>query len=691
MQLHGYCDASQDAYGGVVYLRLTDPSGNIHTEIVVAKTKVSPIKRLSIPRLELCGAQLLTKLLCHAKRILDIPVTSVFAWTDSTIVLTWLTGNPRRFKTYVGNRISFIIDQLPPDRWRHVAGTQNPADCASRGLFPLQLKDHDLWWKGPQWLRLDTSRWPVQPSSLFETIPEEEREICHQTTVAPVDPIVLATQYSSFGRLKRVTAWIFRFVKNLRSPVSERCLSTSLLVSELSSAGNYWLMVAQKEGLPNEYGALKNGQPISRSSRLLPFRPIFDKNHSLIRVRGRLSNSSLSHAQQHPVILDGNHPITKLIIVSEHLRLMHAGPTLLLSSLNQRFHILKARKVVRSIARQCVTCKRHSIRPQAQLLGQLPTERVSVAAPFERSGVDYAGPFLIKYGHVRKPTVVKSYVCLFVCLTVKAVHLEVVSDLTTEAFIAALRRFIARRGCPALIWSDHGSNFVGAKSELKELQSLLTDHTTQDAVSNFCSAHNIQWKFIPERAPHFGGIWESAVKGVKTHLKRIVSPIKLTFEEFSTVLTQVEACLNSRPLTPINSPDDDGVTVLTPGHFLIGKPLVALPDPRLSYRSLSLLKRWHLCQQLVRHFWERWQNEYLQTLNKYNKWRFPSRNAAVGDVVLLQETGNTPTKWPIARVIAVHPGSDELVRVVTVKTPQGVYKRPVSKVAVLLPNETDTN
>ena len=144
---------------------------------------------------------------------MNIPVTSVFAWTDSTIVLTWLTGNPRQFKTYVGNRISFIIDQLPPDCWRHVASTQNPADCASRGLFPLQLKDHDLWWRGPPWLQLDTSHWPAQPSSLSETVPEEEREICHLTTIAPIDPVISMTRYSSFGKLKRVTAWIFRFVK----------------------------------------------------------------------------------------------------------------------------------------------------------------------------------------------------------------------------------------------------------------------------------------------------------------------------------------------------------------------------------------------------------------------------------------------------------------------------------------------
>ena len=689
MQLHGFCDASEEAYGGVVYIRLTDPVGNVHTEIVMAKTKVSPIRRISIPRLELCGAQLLTKLLCHVKRVLDVPVTSVFAWTDSTIVLSWLTGNPRRFKTYVGNRISFIIDQLPPDCWRHVAGIENPADCASRGIFPQQLNGYDLWWKGPPWLQHASSHWPTQPNPSSETIPEEEREICHLITIDSVNPIIPITQYSSFGKFKRVTAWIFRFVKNLTRPRPQRCLSPHLLVSELSLTEDYWLMITQRENFPSEYSALKNDKSISRTSRILSLRPIWDRNRSLMRVGGRLSNASLSYDQQHPVILDGKHLITKLIITSEHLRLMHAGPTLLLSSLNQRFHIIKARRVIRSITQQCIVCKRQSIHPQPQMLAQLPSERVSAAVPFERTGVDYAGPFQIKYGYVRKPTVIKTYICLFVCLTVKAIHLEVVSDLTTEAFIAALRRFIARRGCPALIWSDHGSNFIGAQNELKELQSFIAEPNTQGVISDFCSTCNIQWKFIPERAPHFGGIWESAVKRVKIHLKRIVSPVRLTFEEFTTVLCQIEACLNSRPLAPLNSPDEDGVIALTPGHFLVGKPLTAIPDPQLSYRSISLLRRWHLCQQLTRHFWERWQNEYLHTLNKYNKWHFPSRNVAVGDVVILQETGTIPTKWPLARVIAVHPGSDKLVRVITVKTSQGTYKRPVSKVAVLLPNENN--
>lgn len=211
---------------------------------------------------------------------------------------------------------------------------------------------------------------------------------------------------------------------------------------------------------------------------------------------------------------------------------------------------------------------------------------------------------------------------------------------------------------------------------------------TQGLVSEFCSTQNIEWKFIPEHSPHFGGIWEAAVKSMKTHLKRVVGNVKLTFEELCTVLTQVEACLNSRPLVSIPS-DDDGIQVLTPGHFLIGRPLEALPDPSFSYRSLSLLRRWHLCQALVRHFWQRWSREYVTSLKRFNKWHHPTRNIQVGDIVLLREDNMTPSKWPLARVTQVYPGSDGLVRVVSAKTSIGVYKRPITKIALLVPADSN--
>ena len=199
-------------------------------------------------------------------------------------------------------------------------------------------------------------------------------------------------------------------------------------------------------------------------------------------------------------------------------------------------------------------------------------------------------------------------------ITIKAVHLELVSDLS---FIAALRRFISRRGKPSLIWSDHGTNFIGAVRELKEFITFFQNQQTQGVISEFCSMQNITWSFIPERTPHFGGLWEAAVKSMKRYLKRVIGETKPTFEEFATVLTEVEACLNSRPLAPLPC-EGDTVEPLTPGHFLIGRPLEA--HSSASYRSISLLRRWHLCQHLIRHFWKRWATEYIDIIRRFTKW-----------------------------------------------------------------------
>ena len=462
-------------------MHMVNSNGKVHTSLVMSKTKVAPIKHLSIPRLELCGAQVLTQLLRHAKDVFQLPMNSIFAWTDSTIILNWLTGNPRRFKTFVGNRVSSIVDQIPPERWNHVSGIENPADCASRGLLPTELAEHSLWWNGPPWIRLAPCDWPSQSNIPTDLVPEEEREISLVTTVQASQPIIPLEQYSSFAYLQRVTAWVLRFIHKCRAS----CLGLTepnlpfLTVTELHDAERYWISYSQNEQFSTEIHSLKAKQFVPKDSCLLPFRPFLDQA-GLLRVGGRESNSELPYSKMYPIILHGKHPLTKLIIRSEHVRLLHAGPTLLISSLSHRFHVISLRKIVRSITRQCITCKRLSIKPNNQMLDQLPLERVTPGSVFEKVGVDYAGPFQIKYGFVRKPTIVKAYICIFVSLSVKSVHLELVSDLTTDAFIAALRRFIARRGHPSLIWSDHGTNFVGATRELKQLADPLESENSED-------------------------------------------------------------------------------------------------------------------------------------------------------------------------------------------------------------------
>jgi len=444
LQLHGFSDASENGYAAVVYLRMIDTFGNVQVSLVTAKTKLAPIKKLTIPRLELCGAYLLAQLLSHVKCVLEIPFSNVYAWTDSTIVLSWLVGNPRRFKTYVGNRVSNIVELIPPDRWNHVEGPQNPADCASRGLFPSELLNHSLWWNGPNWLHQDASQWPRQFNIPTPDNTDEERELSLHITTSTSSPTLRIEDYSSFTRLKCVSAWIFRFIHNCRShklrtePIREAYLTTE----ELHKAEVHWYLNAQLTHFSEDVDAIKSKSDLNRSSPLLSLRP-FIHSSGLLRVGGQQQHSQVSYSQKHPIILLHKHPLTHLIIRSTHLRLLHAGPTLLTASLASRYHILSCRKLVRSTTRGCVTCRRLSAKPSSQLMGQLPIERLTPGPVFDKVGIDFAGPVQTKYAHVRKPVIVKSYVCLFISLSVKAVHLEPVSNLTSDAFIAALWRFTA--------------------------------------------------------------------------------------------------------------------------------------------------------------------------------------------------------------------------------------------------------
>ncbi|XP_064396444.1 uncharacterized protein LOC135343372 [Halichondria panicea] len=689
-QLHGFSDASEKAYSSVVYLRMEDTNGVVYTSLVTSKTRVAPIKRLTIPRLELNGALTLAQQLSHCKNVLDMPSSSIHAWTDSTIVLAWIQGNPRRFKVYVGNRVAQIMDLTPADCWKHVASEENPADCASRGLFPSELIHHDLWWNGPSWVKLPLTQWPKNEAPVDINVDDGELCTTACNLVITEDPLIPIDKFSSFDCYKRVIAWIMRFVHNFKAknfkakPQGLQPKNGCLTTQELKQANDYLYSVIQTANFPNELRILKTkSQKLPISSKIRSLNPTIDDT-GIVRVGGRQQKAKFSYNSRHPVILDSKHPLVKLLIRSEHKRLLHGGSLLVSSSLFRNFHLLGGHRAIRSIIRQCVICRRQAPKPSPQMMGQLPTERITPDIVFENVGLDYAGPLYLKRGSVRKPIILKSYVCVFVSMSVKAVHLELVSDLTTESFIACLRRFIARRGKPTSIWSDHGTNFVGANRVLKELHALLLSNQT---IHDFCSTQGIDWHFIPERAPHFGGLWEAAVKSFKTHLTKVVGNSKLDFEEMCTVLTQVEACLNSRPLGNIPHNDDEGIEMLTPGHFLIGRPVQAIPDHPQSSQPQNVLRRWYLCQSLVRHFWERWRKEYLVALRKYSKWKHPSKNLCVGDVVVLKEDNLVTSQWPLARIMETNAGADGLVRVVTLKTKDGIYKRPVTKVALLLPCE----
>jgi hypothetical protein len=267
-------------------------------------------------------------------------------------------------------------------------------------------------------------------------------------------------------------------------------------------------------------------------------------------------------------------------------------------------------------------------------------------------------------------------------MVTKAMHLEAVEDLSTDTFLAAFQRFVCRRGLPKEVFSDNGTNFIGARSALRDLNLLFKKTATQNKIYEYCQAKQIDWKTIPPNAPHFGGLWEAGVKSVKAVLKKVYQSTSLTLFELSTLLCQIEAILNSRPLCSLPS-DPSEPEALTPGHFLISRPLLALPEPSVAEIPTNRLSHWQRIQQLREHFWKRWSREYVTELQVRGKWTKPKVNVRPGMIVVIKEDALPPQCWKLGRVVNLHPGADGLVRVVDVQTKTGTFRRPIHKLAPL--------
>lgn len=679
IQLHGFSDASEKAYGCSLYIRSTNKQGQIATNLLCSKSRVAPVKKVSLPRLELLGAELLAKLVQKTLPILNLKIDSVFLWTDSTIVLSWIASPATRWKTFVANRVAKIQHHTRIEDWNHVSSSDNPADLISRGIKACDLAELDLWWHGPQWLHQQSSDWPADVTiTEDDNIPEEKKTSV--TTLATHDHTVdILHRFSKVSKLTRVVAYCLRFINNTKQPLGKR--SGSLCTAELQTALTTCIKWVQASTYSQEIRDLLSNKQVSSHSSLRDLHAFLD-DQQILRVGGRLRNSQLAYDNKHQIIIPPNHHFTGLIIIAEHLRLSHAGPQLLIASLRQHYWIPRAKQTVKSIIHKCLPCFKLKVTTTQQLMGQLPSARVQPSRPFLNTGTDFAGPFHVKQGLVRSKTTIKCYIAIFVCLATKAIHLELVTGLTSDAFIAALRRFTARRGKCLHLFSDNGTNFVGANNELKELRDLFHSEQHQNKMADYASGEQLQWHFIPPRAPHFGGLWEASVKSMKYHLKRVAGNAVLTMEEFTTLLTQIEACLNSRPITVLSN-DSSDPSYLCPGHFLIGAPLMSYPEPCLSDLSESRLSRWQRVQKLYQQLWQRWSTDYLNSLQQRGKWISPESNLQPGMVVLIKEDHLPPLQWNLGVITETFQGKDGHVRVAAVQTSSGVLKRPISKLVPL--------
>ncbi|XP_043276021.1 uncharacterized protein [Venturia canescens] len=640
LEIHGFADASERAYGAVIFLRSKPKDGNTQVKLLTAKGRIAPLKQVSLPRLELCAVQLLANLAKWAVEVTKLENIPMHLWSDSTVTLGWIKGHPTQWMTYVANRVSEIQRAIPQARWHHVKGAENPADCASRGLNPSDLVTHPLWWSGPEFL---SSNEPCRPTDdethSIESLPESRLSV-HVNTTTSTEENPLLKRFSKYNKLMRITAWCLRW--RLHKPTTSPNPSSHLSADDITKAEHRWITLTQNHQFSEKKRLIQAERTITGPlAKLCPF---IDAE-GILRVGGRLLNASLTYNEKHPIILPGKSQLTWRLINATHQKTLHGGTQLTLATLRQRFWIPKGRHYVKACIHQCSRCVRWKATVPTQLMANLPPACVNSARPFQFTGVDYAGPIYLREASGRGKTCYKGFFVVFVCLTTRAIHLEVASDYSTNAFIAAFRRFTSRRGVCSELFSDRETNFVGAD---RELQRLFDANTKEgQTIRTAVNTERVKWSFNPPGAPHFGGIWEAGVKSVKHDLHRVVGETRLTFEEMTTLLTQIEACLNSRPLCAM-SDDPEDMAALIPGHFLIGTALTAIPEPTLLDTKIHHLSRWQHLIKMRNHFWQRWKHDYLSGLNQRNKWTTKNESLQIVQLCVIRTEATPPTRWALA-------------------------------------------
>ncbi|XP_074649052.1 uncharacterized protein LOC141904366 [Tubulanus polymorphus] len=674
-QLHHFADASEKGFGAVSYVRLINENGHIHSAFLASRSRLAPLKVMSIPRLELSAAVLAVKLDRMLREELDLDIDNSTFWSDSQAVLKYISNTSSRFKVFVANRLSVIQEGSNPEQWRYIPGVLNPADEVSRGLTAQQFLQNDRWVAGPEFLRKQESEWPrqefgnhdvsIEDTEVKKTFVSKDLEINSSSTSVLLN---IADRSSTWHKAKIVAALVMRFIARLKQSVSKRKgLNTAaqgtaykhITVPELRAAESAIVEAVQRKVYGKEMERLEQNRTtdrrkyrkfVKKTSVLRRLNPIVVNGQ--LRVGGRLSYSTGNEDQKHPLIHSPNEHVTKLIIRHYHrYRAGHSGRNHVLSLVREKYWIVHGMSAVYRILRDCIDCKKRQGLPGQQMMADLPPERlVADKPPFSNVGIDYFGPYLVKIGRSQ----VKRYGCIFTCMSSRAVHLEIANSMDTSAFINALRRFIARRGNPECIRSDNGTNFTGAQRELRDSIAGWN----QEKIEGFMLQREITWEFNPPSGSHFGGVWERCMRTVRKVLNALLSQQVLNDENLSTLMCEVESVINSRPLTAISG-DVSDLQALTPNHILLLRAGGTMPPGVFKPTDMYIKRKWRQVQYLANTFWRRaWVKEYLPVLQERQRWQKPSVNFSVGDIVLVMDHTLPRCCWPLGRVISVHPGKD---------------------------------
>lgn len=685
-ELHHFSDASTYGYGQCSYLRHVNGNGTVHCALIMAKSRVAPIKAVTIPRLELTAAVVSVAASNTLKEELGISGIDEYFWTDSKVVLGYINNESRRFHTFVSNRIQKIHLSTTPQQWRYVSTDKNPADLASRGSSASKLLTSN-WFTGPKFL------WEKEVSPEVEVIPEipvgdPEVKRVQALNLESAEQVTLPDRLSKFSSWCKVKQAVARLLRRTKSDKS----TSHSTVQEREDAQRIIIRDLQKRVYRDEIQLLSNGLQLSRQSKLFRLDAFLDKD-GILKVGGRLKNASLPASQKHPMIIPKDHHITRMIIAHHHEQVKHQGRGITLNEIRSNgYWIPGMNRAVASYVHQCVKCRKLRGSVEEQRMADLPSERVDPSPPFTYCGMDCFGPFFTKQG--RK--VNKRYGLLFTCLCCRAIHIEMVNDMSADAFINGLRCFVSIRGAVRQIRCDQGSNFVGAKNEMyNALKQMDVNHLTA-----FLAERQCDFIMNAPHSSHVGGVWERQIRTVRNVLRSTLSlsPGRLDDACLRTLFYEAMSIVNSRPLTVDNLNDPNGPEPLTPNHLLTMKPTGALPPPGTFIREdMYARKRWRHIQYLAEQFWNRWRREYLSNIATRQRWHISRRNLKVGDIVIERMDDLPRNEWRLARVEETVADKDGLVRKVKIRLGDqkmkregqcsgkpSIVERPIQKLILLL-------
>ena len=707
IQIITFCDASKDAYAAAVYLK-TISMGKTEVNLIFSKSRVKSKKKMSIPRLELLAALIATRCVKFVSKELGLINTQKIIFTDSQCVLHWIKST-KPLSVFVRNRIK-EINHCDDTEFRYVNTKENPADIPTKGSSSQDLERNKLWWHGPPWLERNNDSWPtwnVEPinQEVLEKIQSEIKgpETLYETSaIAHMQDKITSpfgideTKYSSNSKLLRVTAYTNRFVQKILKKQTE---TGELTANELEDAERRWIKYIQRK----HYTEIDNDKiTLNKKAQQNQLNLKFDKN-GIIRCHGRLNNALLPEETITPVILPKGETFVRLMIEDHHKKHCHAGVNHTLSQIRNKYWIPKGRAEVKFVLRRCRVCRKHQGGPyKMPPMTNWPKSKVNTAIPFETTGLDYFGPLEIKVNQTTEKQ--KVWVCLFTCVAVRAIHLELVEDLTAEQFLQSLRRFIARRGTPKEIILDNAAQFKLTKSTVDlAWEKIITDPT----VHSYVAEQRIKWKFIVELSPWMGGFYERLVGSSKMSLRKSIGKKCLTSMQLQTFLTETEAVLNSRPLVYIGEDLNDR-TVITPSHFLTpnqktGTPQLAndqdeIQDPDYQQNPSSaeiLLTTWKKGQNMLESFWKTWRNDYLLNLRERTQTKLKSRriqsdeSPKVGHIVQIKD--DLPRgSWRIGKIEDLLLNSEGKVRAAKVRLAAGnTINRPLNLLYPLECQETN--